>query len=45
MVVVLGEMVGDAGDAGVQIGATQLLGADLLAGRRLEASEEVACGG
>ena len=33
MVVVLGEVVGDARDAGVHVGAAQLLGAHLLAGR------------
>ena len=36
MVVVLGEVVGDAGDARVHVGAAQLLGADLLAGRGLD---------
>ena len=33
--VVLGEMVGDAGEARMHVGAAEVFGADLLAGRRL----------
>ena len=35
VLVVGGEMIGDAGDAGVHVAAAELLGGDLLAGRRL----------
>ena len=35
-VVVVGEVVGHAGDAGVHVGAAQLLGGDLLAGGGLD---------
>ena len=35
VLVVLGEVVGHAGEAGVDVGAAKLLGRDVLAGRRL----------